>query len=65
VILRFDKDEGVIDEPSWFTVRLETIDKCKAAVLLLSKSYLSYPVSLFESKVRRKFDNVRKVCDKP
>ena len=46
----FDKDEHVIDSPCWFSVRMEAVERCRAAVLFLSDSYFSCPVSVYEGK---------------
>ena len=48
--LWFDKDEKNTDSPSWFSLRLEAIERCRAAILFLSESYFSCPVSIYESK---------------
>ncbi|KAK7099754.1 hypothetical protein V1264_022812 [Littorina saxatilis] len=47
----FDKDEKNTDGPCWFSLRMETVEKCRAAILILSDSYFSCPVSLYEGKV--------------
>ncbi|CAH1255351.1 Hypp1518 [Branchiostoma lanceolatum] len=47
----FDKDEKNIDAPTWFTQRLEAVEKCRAAILILSDSYFQSTMSLFEGKV--------------
>ena len=46
----FDKDEFNTDSPCWFSLRMESIEKCRAAVLFFSESYFSCPVSVYESK---------------
>lgn len=46
----FDKDEQNIDNPCWFSMRLETVEKCRAAVLVISDSYFTCPVSVYECK---------------
>ena len=48
---RFDKDENVIDEPFFLSSRLEMIDKCRAVVMILSKDYMTCPISIYETKV--------------
>ena len=47
----FDKDEKNTDSPCWFSLRMEAVEKCRAAVLILSDSYFSCPVSVYEGKV--------------
>ena len=47
----FDKDEQNTDSPCWFSLRMEMVEKCRAAVLILSDSYFSCPVSLYEGRV--------------
>ena len=46
----FDKDEKNTDNPCWFSMRMEAIEKCRAAILVFSDSYFSCPVSLYEGK---------------
>ncbi|GFS03494.1 Bf-TIR-SAM-like protein [Elysia marginata] len=46
----FDKDERNTDSPCWFSMRMEAVEKCRAAVLVLSDSYFTCPVSLYEGK---------------
>ncbi len=46
----FDKDEQNTDSPCWFSFRMETVEKCRAAVLFLSDSFFSCPVSVYEGK---------------
>ena len=46
----FDRDEQVTDSPCWFSLRIESVERCKAAILLLSESYFTCPVSVYESK---------------
>ena len=46
----FDKDEKITDNPCWFSMRMEAVEKCKAAILILSDSYFSCPVSVYEGK---------------
>ncbi|GFO19031.1 Bf-tir-sam-like protein [Plakobranchus ocellatus] len=46
----FDKDEKNTDSPCWFSMRMEAVEKCRAAVLVLSDSYFTCPVSLYEGK---------------
>ena len=60
----FDKDEGTTDSATWFSSRMEAVEKCKAAVLFLSDSYFTCPVSLYEGKtlLERKHDNPSSVC---
>ena len=48
--LWFDRDEKIIDSPLWFSARMEAVEKCKAAILILSDSYFSCPVSAYESR---------------
>ncbi|KAK3089860.1 hypothetical protein FSP39_007155 [Pinctada imbricata] len=55
----FDKDENNTDSPCWFSLRMEAIEKCRAAVLVLSDSYFMCPVSVYEGKTlieRKKAD---------
>lgn len=47
----FDKDEKNTDSPCWFSLRMEAVEKCRAAILILSDSYFSCPVSVYEGKV--------------
>ncbi|XP_074642986.1 uncharacterized protein LOC141900130 [Tubulanus polymorphus] len=49
--IHFDKDENNIVHPCWFSLRLEAAEKCKAAILFLSDSYFTCPVSIYESKI--------------
>lgn len=44
----FDKDEENTDSPSWFSQRMEAVEKCRAAICFLSYSYFQCPVSLYE-----------------
>ncbi|XP_033645107.1 uncharacterized protein LOC117304656 [Asterias rubens] len=44
----FDKDEEITDSPSWFSQRMEAVEKCRAAICFLSFSYFQCPVSLYE-----------------
>ncbi|KAK6188573.1 hypothetical protein SNE40_004721 [Patella caerulea] len=46
----FDKDEQNTDSPSWFSLRMEATEKCRAVILILSDSYFSCPVSVYEGK---------------
>lgn len=46
----FDKDEKNTDSPCWFSMRMEAIEKCRAAILILSDSYFMCPVSVYEGK---------------
>lgn len=55
---RFDKDEGIVNDPSWLTLRLEAVDRCRAAIMLISRDYMSCPVSLYESKVGAEMANL-------
>lgn len=48
--LWLDKDERVTGSPSWLSQRLEAVERCKAFLMILSESYLTCPVSLFEAK---------------
>ena len=55
----FDKDEKNTDSPCWFSFRMEAVERCKAAILFLSDSYFSCPVSVYEGKAlleRQKVD---------
>ncbi|XP_039258040.2 uncharacterized protein LOC120334601 [Styela clava] len=47
----FDKDEGIVNDPSWLTLRLEAVDRCRAAIILISRDYMTCPVSVYESKI--------------
>lgn len=56
----FDKDEQITDSPSWFSQRMEAIEKSRAALLFFSPSYFSCPVSMYEGRTlleRRKFNS--------
>ncbi len=56
----FDKDEKVTDKPAWFSLRMEAVERCRAAVLFLTDSYFTCPVSIYESKIlleRHRVDN--------
>lgn len=44
----FDKDEENTDCPCWFSFRLEAVERCRAAILFLSHSYFSCPVTMYE-----------------
>ncbi|CAL1548058.1 unnamed protein product [Lymnaea stagnalis] len=46
----FDKDEKIVDSPCWFSLCMESLEKCKAAILFLSDSYFTCPVSLYGGK---------------
>ncbi|XP_041357915.1 uncharacterized protein LOC121374871 isoform X2 [Gigantopelta aegis] len=46
----FDKDEKNTDSPCWFSFRMEAVERCRAAILFLSESYFSCPVSVYEGK---------------
>lgn len=46
----FDKDENCIDSPIWFSQRMEAVEKCQAAILILSDAYFTCPVSVYESR---------------
>lgn len=46
----FDKDEKNTDSPCWFSLRMEAVEKCRAAILIMSDSYLTCPVSVYEGK---------------
>lgn len=46
----FDKDEKNTDSPCWFSMRMEAVEKCRAAILIVSESYFTCPVSLYEGK---------------
>ena len=45
-----DKDEKNTDSPCWFSFRMEAVERCRAAILFLSESYFSCPVSVYEGK---------------
>lgn len=47
----FDKDEKNTNNPCWFSLCLEAAEKCRAALLFLSESYFTCPVSLYEGKI--------------
>ncbi|XP_060600078.1 uncharacterized protein LOC132753608 isoform X2 [Ruditapes philippinarum] len=46
----FDKDEENTGSPCWFSLRMEAVEKCRAAILFLSDSYFLCPVSVYEGK---------------
>ncbi|WAR23290.1 hypothetical protein MAR_036959 [Mya arenaria] len=46
----FDKDEDNTGSPSWFSLRMEAVEKCRAAIMFLSDSYFLCPVSVYEGK---------------
>lgn len=46
----FDKDEKNTDSPCWFSMRMEAVEKCRAALIFLSDSYFMCPVSVYEGK---------------
>lgn len=46
----FDKDEDNTGSPCWFSLRMEAVEKCRAAILFLSDSYFLCPVSVYEGK---------------
>lgn len=46
----FDKDENCIDSPIWFSQRMEAVEKCQAAIVILSDRYLTCPVSVYEGR---------------
>ncbi|KAL4236431.1 hypothetical protein ACF0H5_004816 [Mactra antiquata] len=46
----FDKDENNTGSPCWFSLRMEAVEKCRAALLFLSDSYFQCPVSVYEGK---------------
>ena len=46
----FDKDEDNTGSPCWFSLRMEAVEKCRAAILFLSDSFFLCPVSLYEGK---------------
>ncbi|KAH3695774.1 uncharacterized protein LOC127862224 isoform X2 [Dreissena polymorpha] len=48
--LWFDKDEDNTGSPCWFSLRMEAVEKCRAAILFLSDSYFMCPVSVYEGK---------------
>ena len=47
----FDKDEKNIDSPSWFSQRIEAVERCQAAIVFLSEGYFHSPISVYEAKV--------------
>ncbi|XP_013421017.1 uncharacterized protein LOC106181240 [Lingula anatina] len=56
----FDKDEGITDSPVWFSQRMEAVERCRAAILVLSDSFFLCPVSCYEGKAlleRQMMDN--------
>lgn len=59
----FDCDEEMTDNPCWFSLRMEAAERCRAAVLFLSDSYFSCPVSLYEAKIflHRQLEDPRSV----
>lgn len=59
----FDKDEGNTDSPCWFSQRMEAVERCRAAVLILSDSYFTCPVSVYEGKalLERQQENINSV----
>ena len=60
----FDKDEKITDNPCWFSMRMEAVEKCKAAILILSDSYFSCPVSVYEGKALLERQNIDKTAVK-
>jgi hypothetical protein len=46
----FDRDEKNTDSPYWFSTRMEAVERCRAAVVVLSDSYFACPVSIYEGK---------------
>lgn len=46
----FDKDENCIDKPVWFSQRMEAVERCQAAILVLSDHYFTCPVSVYEGR---------------
>jgi len=46
----FDKDESCMDSPIWFSQRMEAAEKCQAAILVLSDTYFTCPVSVYEAR---------------
>lgn len=46
----FDKDEKNTDSPCWFSMRMEAVEKCRAAIIFLSDSFFMCPVSVYEGK---------------
>ena len=57
--LWLDKDEKNTDNPCWFSLRMEAVERCRAAILFLSDSYFTCPVSVYEGKAlleRQKID---------
>ena len=60
----FDKDEENTGSPCWFSLRMEAVEKCKAAILFLSDSFFLCPVSLYEGKalLERSNANVHSVA---
>ncbi|XP_069075310.1 uncharacterized protein [Pleurodeles waltl] len=47
----FDADEVILFSPMWVFHRLEVVEKCRAAIIFLSESYFSCPMSVLESKI--------------
>lgn len=45
-----DKDEKVTDSPAWFSLRVEAVERCRAAIVVLSDNYFSCPVSVYEGR---------------
>jgi len=46
----FDKDENNIDSPVWFSQRMEAVERCQAAIVILSDTYFTCPVSVYEGR---------------
>lgn len=46
----FDKDEDNTGSPCWFSLRMEAVEKCRAAIMFISDSYFLCPVSVYEGK---------------
>lgn len=60
----FDKDEQNLNSATWFSQRMETAEKCRAAVCILTQSYFHCPVSVYELRIlseRQKAINPPKV----
>uniref|UniRef100_H3B657 SAM domain-containing protein n=1 Tax=Latimeria chalumnae TaxID=7897 RepID=H3B657_LATCH len=47
----FDKDEVEMSSSCWLSQRLETLEKCRAAIIFLSQNYFRCSVALLETKI--------------
>jgi hypothetical protein len=61
----FDKDDGVIGSPSCSQQRLEIVEKCRAALIFLSNSYLNCNLCKHESAVLLSRSEESNNCDSP